>query len=275
MLPAQGGVRVFAPLLAYFKRKNRTRIYYYVVGGWLPEFLSDKPRLAKTLASFDGIWVETNTMKSALEGVCFGNVSVIPNFKELAPLAEDELIYADGEPYKLCTFSRVMKEKGIEDAANAVLAVNKRLGRTAFTLDIYGQVEPGREEWFEDFKSKLTNEVRYCGCVDSSESVRVLAPYFALLFPTFYEGEGFAGTIIDAYCAGLPVIASDWRYNPELVPEAVGFIHAAKSPEALAQILADIYAAPNTVASKKSACLREAEKYSAKAVAASIINELS
>jgi hypothetical protein len=30
-----------------------------------------------------------------------------------------------------------MKEKGIEDAVNAVISVNKKFGTTVFTLDIY------------------------------------------------------------------------------------------------------------------------------------------
>lgn len=41
------------------------------------------------------------------------------------------------EPLRLCTFSRVMKEKGIEDAVNAVEAVNEYFGRLVYTLDIW------------------------------------------------------------------------------------------------------------------------------------------
>ncbi len=32
---------------------------------------------------------------------------------------------------------------------------------------------------------------------------------------------GFAGTLIDAMAAGVPVIASNWKYNPEIVIENV------------------------------------------------------
>ena len=32
-----------------------------------------------------------------------------------------------------------MKEKGIEDAINAVESVNAHFGRTVYTLDIFGQ----------------------------------------------------------------------------------------------------------------------------------------
>ena len=75
-------------------------------------------------------------MKSALEARGFENVFVMPNCKKLTVLSENELVYPQGVPYKLCTFSRVMREKGIEDAVKTVTAVNQSFGRTVFSLDI-------------------------------------------------------------------------------------------------------------------------------------------
>lgn len=57
--------------------------------------------------------------------------------------------------------------------------------------------------------------------VPFNQSTEVLKNYDALLFPTYYEGEGFAGTIIDAFAAGLPVIASDWKYNSEIIKQGI------------------------------------------------------
>ena len=39
------------------------------------------------------------------------------------------------EPYPLCTYSRVCKEKGISDAIDAVIEVNKRANRVVCTLE--------------------------------------------------------------------------------------------------------------------------------------------
>lgn len=46
-----------------------------------------------------------------------------------------------------------MKEKGIEDAIDAVKTVNSRLGRTVYTLDIFGQVDKDYEERFSELKN--------------------------------------------------------------------------------------------------------------------------
>ena len=66
-------------------------------------------------------------MKVNMEKLGFSNIYILPNCKELKILKENELVYATSKPFKLCTFSRVMKEKGIEDAVNAVEEINKKI----------------------------------------------------------------------------------------------------------------------------------------------------
>ena len=262
IFPAHNGLRVYAPLLSRLRHffKGR-RLHYVVIGGWLPQFLQKRKHLAKALKGFDAIYVETNTMKAALEAQGFGNIFVMPNCKKLEVLSEDELVYPQGLPLKLCTFSRVMKEKGIGDAVEAVRNVNAELGYQAFSLDIYGQVDENQTDWFEALQKTFPDYIRYGGLVPFDRSVDTLKEYFALLFPTYYEGEGFAGTLIDAYCAGGPVIASDWKYNAELVNEHVGYVYKTGDNAALAGLLKAAATEPDMVLKKKSACLREAEKY--------------
>lgn len=105
----------------------------------------------------------------------------------------NQIISSPQEPLKLCTFSRVMKEKGIETAVSAVKAINDKLGKTAFLLDIYGQVEPSQELWFSGLQRKFPGYISYKGMVEFDKSVTVLRNYTALLFPTYYAGEGLQG----------------------------------------------------------------------------------
>lgn len=275
MFPAQNGLRVYAPLLAFFRTFFRERgLHYVVIGGWLPHFLSKRKLLTGTLKRFDGIYVETNTMKAALEANGFRNIFLMPNCKPLAVLSEDELVYPTGTPYRLCTFSRVCKEKGIADAVRAVASVNEALGYTAYTLDIYGQVDSGQTEWFEQLQASFPNYISYCGLVPFDESTNVLKHYFALIFPTYYDGEGFAGTLIDAFSAGIPVIASDWKYNPEIVNEHVGYLYPAKDVAALAAVLKDVSHDPSIIIEMKKSCLEESKKYKLETVIRDFLNHL-
>lgn len=275
IFPAHNGLRVYAPLLSFLRRLfNKRKIHYVVIGGWLPKFLLKRQNLSKSLKKFDGIYVETCTMKSALEEQGFENVFVMPNCKKLMVLSESELVYPLGAPYKLCTFSRVMKEKGIETAISVIKQVNDKLSYTAYSLDIYGQVDTTQTGWFESLKLQFPDYVRYCGCVNANQSVGVLKEYFALLFPTYYEGEGFAGTLIDAYSAGVPVIASDWKYNSELINEDVGYIYPTKDQEAFVNILEEIAMNPDMILSKKRPCLKEAEKYKIDKIVQALIKQI-
>lgn len=99
------------------------------------------------------------------------------NFKELEPLAESDIEYPKSEPYKLCTFSRVMKEKGIEDAINAVESVNAHFGRTVYTLDIFGQIDVEYKERFSQLEKSFPDYISYGGAIEANKSVETLKSY--------------------------------------------------------------------------------------------------
>ena len=263
IMPAHNGLRVYAPLLRFFKSFFKGRkLHYVVIGGWLASFLKDKRCLTKTLKKFDGIYVETNTMKNDLEALGFNNVSVMPNCKKLNVLKEDELVKFGEEPYKLCTFSRVMKEKGIEDAINSVKAVNEKFNRVVYTLDIYGQVDSGQIEWFENLQKDFPEYIKYGGLVPFDKSVEVLKDYFALLFPTRFYTEGIPGTIIDAYAAGIPVISAKWQSFSDIVKDGVtGVGYEFGNDSELTEILFETAKSPSELNLLKENCVKEAQEY--------------
>ena len=229
------------------------------------EFLENKKRLQRNLKKFDGIYVETNTMKVNMEKLCFSNIYILPNCKELKILKENELVYAASKPFKLCTFSRVMKEKGIEDAVNAVEEINKKYGETVFTLDIYGQIDSMQTEWFESLQSRFSKDISYKGLVPFDKSTGVLKNYYALLFPTRFYTEGIPGTIIDAYASGVPVISAKWESFNDLVNEKiVGYGYTFGNYNELIKCLYIISKNVNEFNLMKKNCLVHAGKYSAR-----------
>ena len=263
IFPAHNSLRVYVPLLSFLRRFFRGRKFHYIViGGWLADFLKNRPVLTAQLKQFDGIYVETNTMKKALEQMGFQNILVMPNCKNLKILKKEELVFPASLPLKLCTFSRVMKEKGIEDAVDAVMAVNRHFNKTVYQLDIYGQVDSSQIEWFEQLKSRFPEYIRYGGLVPFDQSVQTIKDYFALLFPTYYKGEGLAGTLIDAMASGVPIIASDWRYNTEFVLDGKnGKIHHYKNVLSLEDVLIWAYQNQDHWKMMKYNCIEMANHY--------------
>ena len=215
VLLSGNGMKFFFPILSFAGRFFGTRVYHDVIGG---NFEQD-PKFSEYLNTFQANWVETNRLKKRIESYGIKNCEVIPNFKRLNILSESEIRKEENKPFRFCTFSRVMKEKGIEDAIAAVEEINSEVGETVCILDIYGQVDIGYKERFADVMSKVKSCVQYQGTVPFDKSVEAIKDYDALLFPTYWDGEGFPGTIIDAYSAGLPVIATDWNCNSEVIED--------------------------------------------------------
>ena len=273
LMLTENGLRVSIPVLAFFNKFFHRRLHYVVVGGWLPDFLKSKPELLKRLKSFHMIYVETQHMKNLLEKMGLNNVVVMPNCKRLDIVSKPEKCY---EPYKLCTFSRVMKEKGIKDAVEAVISANRTLGKEVYHLDIYGQIDSNQTEWFEKLKQSFPEYIKYGGLVKFDQSVQVLKDYFALLFPTYYEGEGFAGTAIDAFSAGVPVLASDWKYNKEVIKDGInGGLFEAKNVEELSNKLVNLAKNPTPWMAMRNQCIADAYTYKPDNVMKILLEELT
>lgn len=275
ILPAQNSVKVFPLFLILLNRFYHRGLHYVVIGGWLPELIKRKRALSKTLQKLDGIYVETFAMKQALETEGFENVWVMPNFKNLKILEPEQFVCQTKPPYRVCTFSRVMKEKGIEDAINAVKAVNEKAGQVLYTLDIYGQIDRGYTKAFTNLQNTFPTYVKYVGMIPYEKSVEVLKDYFAVLFPTCYSGEGFAGTLLDAMAAGVPVVASDWRYNSEIVcPGENGVLVKAHDTGNLADELRRIVDHPDEWNTMKMKCIERAWEFTPEAAVKILLDRL-
>lgn len=217
LMVSVNGMNVFLPLLYYLNKFTKKHIYHYVIGSELLGMVTENRRLVKYLNALDANWFEYETGTKYLRDMGVTNVSTVPNFKMIEPVKEADTYVVKENIYRFCMFSRVMKEKGTTKAINAVCSINRLNGRKIAYLDIYGPVEPGYEKEFEQLLKIHADCVEYKGIVDSTKSVDILKDYYALLFPTYWIGEGVPGTVIDAFAAGIPVIASDWNANKEII----------------------------------------------------------
>ena len=217
ILPAHNGVKVFVPLFTRLKKIFNFSLFYDVIGGWLPSFVKDKKGLQKNLKKIDKIFVETNKMKKDLEKMDFDNIEKLVNFKTIKPIKAENLKLKFNKPYHICTFSRVMKEKGIENIVNVVKKINKK--EILYTLDIYGPVDDKYRDDFEKLQSSFPNYIKYKGCIDSNVSTKIIQNYYLLIFPTRFKTEGIPGTIIDSYFSGVPVIATRWENVFDIVDD--------------------------------------------------------
>lgn len=262
IMPANNGLKLFVPLFSLLNKFFHRKLHYIVIGGWIAKFLKKHKYIKKRLDKFTGIYVETNSMKKDLNLIGLNNVIVLPNFKNIKIVDKQDIKYFKNPPYPLCTFSRVMKEKGIETAIAAIKKINSELGKVAFTLDIYGYIDKNYEEQFRKICEELPSFIRYCGIIEYNNTTETLKNYFALLFPTHFSTEGIPGTIIDSYCAGVPVISSKWDNFADIIDEGkTGIGYEMNNLDELINILHNIFFDINIINELRDNCIDKAYEF--------------
>lgn len=262
-LLSDNGLKAVMPAFLLCKVLFRTRISHLCLGAELARYLKRTPWVGKIMHRVDWLYAETNVLRDALIKKGYENVQILPNCKKLNPVKDEDLKFNWSEPLKLCMFTRVMKEKGVEDAVNVINEINREFGREVYRLDIYGQVDNKQIEWFENLKKEFTPAIKYGGFVPFDKSVEVLKEYFALLFPTKFFVEGVPGTIIDAYASGLPVISSKWESFADVIDDkGTGYVYEFDNLKALKTLLVQIGEKPEMIISLKKNCLRKVDYYS-------------
>lgn len=260
VLLSGNGMKFYFPLLYFASNILGTKVYHDVIGGNLDKYVDEYPNFKKYLNGFKVNWVETDSMKSKLESRGITNCVVIPNFKRLNISYNYDCPH--GKPYRFCIFSRVMKEKGVETAISAIQSINNDAEEELCKLDIFGRVDKGYQKRFTELLRKTTEAIQYKGMIPYQKSVEAISKYYALLFPTYWEGEGFPGTIVDAFSAGIPVIATDWNCNGEIIKnEQNGILYPNLNITDLKQaILWSIKHEEDMTVLKKN-CIKSAKQY--------------
>ncbi len=251
-------LKYFGPLL-----KKDQNLYYIVIGGTIGEKAQKRKYVVSLLRKCSRIFVETSMIKQQLDSVGINNVFVTPNFKSFNFKPKTNNYVPPKTEIKCYFLARVCKEKGTELAIEAIEQVNCQLKNNILTLDIYGPIEKGYETRFKKIILD-SEEIEYKGIIDLSneKNYAILSRYDLMLFPTFWHGEGFPGTIIDSFIAGVPIYASDWSYNSEIIEDgSTGRIFKANDVDSIVQTLVNDIKQPNIWLDMRKNCVEEAQKY--------------
>jgi glycosyltransferase involved in cell wall biosynthesis len=94
------------------------------------------------------------------------------------------------------------------------------------------------------------------------DGYKTLSQYDCMVFPTFFPGEGYPGAILDAFLCGLPVVASDWKNNDEIISEGkTGYLINLNINNSLGVVLENLIKKPEKLLSMRINCLNEIKKY--------------
>lgn len=261
LAPNRSGMKILFPLFTILKKLYKFRIVYPVIGSWIPSLLEKNKLLLWGFKGIDLVLPETEGLKKELSKYTKSEISVQPTASLRIPINESDICegYEEGDFY-FCTFSRVTKEKGIEEAIEGINIANEKLTEKKCYLDIWGYIDAEYKERFDSILKDNNEYIRYKGEIDINLNdyavTSILKNYYMLLFPTYYPGEGYPTTVVEAYMSALPVIASDWKYNNELIKDGcTGRLVDTKNAEDLSNKIVEMVNNPSIVSDMKKRCL--------------------
>ena len=231
------GRNLLYPFLLLRKKMNGARYCCVVIGGNVENSFHFKSAI-KAMQKADMVTVETQGIqKSLIDAYDLKNVYWLPNYKLLDK--NNIHVNASGRfqesTIRFLFLSSMRNSKGVKTLINAFENV-LREGYDV-ELDFYG---PIRDDFDQSILDDIAHKdrIRYCGSVNNSQVLSTMQQYHVFVFPTEYKGEGFPAVLVEAMAAGLPVIASDMNYNPEIIRDGRnGWIFAHGNVEELSNCI--------------------------------------
>lgn len=205
-------------------------IYYWAVGGTLHQKFATGNFNLDNYRKIKAIYVQSPRIVEGLKKLGINNAIHVNNSKRIDYIPD--ISHRNNDRVRFVFLSRVHPDKGCGLIVSCAKRLNEMGYQNKFSVDFYGSIFG-----YPDFKKMIegVDNVNYKGFLNLmvKEGYDTLAGYDMMLFPTYWDGEGFPGVIIDACIAGVPVIASNWNCNEDVVDDQIGRIIPHHNEDAL------------------------------------------
>jgi glycosyltransferase involved in cell wall biosynthesis len=261
-LPAHNNLKYLFPIIYVLCWLKRSEILYFVVGGWLVEYLKTKRLHVILLSKIRAILAESSNLSNSLKvQYHFQNVLTFPNFRihSFTPT-----FVQNADLFRIVFMARINRMKGIDYVFHlANYFANASYCERPVIIDFYGPIEKKDEVYFYSQINKYEN-ISYRGVLQPEKIYETLNGYDLMVFPTRYFTEGFPGTVLDAYISGLPIVATHWKHAADfIIHEKTGFIVPfEKSEEDFINAVIKIYQDYDLLIKMKHNAYKESLEYS-------------
>lgn len=217
-----------APFLFWYAKILHTKIAIRMFGASTSQVLESVNTflrwiLTKILANADLLFFETRIEVSYFKKIN-ENTYLFPNCRNYSLKFRPRKYNR-----KFVFLSQIKIEKGILLILEAFRDLNDD-----YSIEIYGPILDPALDYIKGLSC-------YKGIVDFNEVYKVLDHYDVLVLPTFQNGEGYPGIIIEAYSMSMPVITTRWNSIPEIVEDGVsGYLIEPYSVHALKESILKI-----------------------------------
>ena len=242
--------------------------FYWVVGGSFHEMIKEGRFKVSNYTFLKGIFVQGQSMVDSLRESGLNNSVHVPNSKIINHYGEKQ--QKQDLKTHFVFLSRVEEYKGCTDIITSVDALNQTGYQGKYDVVFYGR-ESEDAAYAKQFNEMVDahSEVEYKGLLNlrDTNNYDELAKYDVMLFPTYWHGEGFPGIVIDAYISSLPIIASDWNLNKDVIEDGqTGWIIPAHDVKALTERMKFAIDHPEEVQRISAICHKKVAQYDSRAV---------
>lgn len=227
IVPCLNNLTYIFPIIYFLSKLFHFNIINICVGGWQYEYFQGNeifkahPLQLKLCMRIKAFLPELKKVNDDIvHAFGFKNTEVFPNFRKI----EDFVVNTSKEgTLDIVYMARINKNKGYPSVFAVADYISQR--KIDAKITFYGQIDPDDEEDFNKLLSQHPDVVSYKGFLNPNIIHSTLNKYDLLLLPTTYYTEGFPGSILDAYIAGIPVVVTEWKHSHEFVKDGItGFI---------------------------------------------------
>ncbi|UOY08829.1 glycosyltransferase [Muricauda sp. SCSIO 64092] len=224
---SRNGAFFLSPMIYILAKLFSKKVVFRIFGGnfeylYLNKFSSLRIIAKTTFLKSDLLIVETKQNIQFLKSIGFHKLFWLPNVrsKQNQVLLKRELSYRQ----KFVFIGHVKKTKGIFEIAKASTGLPQ-----SFKIDIYGPIMDNL-----DINTVENSIIKYKGILSPDEIITTLAQYDVVLLPSYHDGEGHPGVLIEAMSIGLPAISTYWNAIPEVIEDGYnGFLVPIKNSKKL------------------------------------------
>lgn len=246
----------------FYKSHLKRDVYFWVVGGNLHFVVKQGKFDVNALNSLNYILVQGLLMVKELNKLGVKNAVYVPNSKPIAFQPSIEA-HNSNQLFKFIFLSRIHPDKGIREILDASSILNSQGYEGKYQIDFYGSKDP---EYTAEFEAAIADKENlvYNGYMDltTDKGYALMATYDMMLFPTYWGGEGFPGVVLDANIAGLPIIATDWNLNTEVIEDGkTGIIIPIHDAQTLADAMKKVIDGDVNLLQMRKDCLNYVQQY--------------
>lgn len=222
IVPCLNNLTYIFPITYYLSKIFCYEIIHICIGGWQVEYFVGNERFkphplqlrqSKGIKAFLPEMIRVDSDLRTKLG--FKNTEMFPNFRFISE--ETKRIETKSDVLRLVFLARVDKKKGYD----TIFSFAEEIKRNGYNIviDFYGPINEDDKSDFFALINKYKGYVNYKGVLQQSEVTTHLVNYDVMLLPTTIFTEGFPGSILDAYIAGIPVIVTEWKHSHEFVDD--------------------------------------------------------